>query len=166
MNRPIDDVLGKLQEYVNSIGGDKALTVSVENLVRKVRLDSVSEFNKGFCMRFNVPKNEILSIFDSADNFGREEINAAFISQWEIPSGTHMYSDQYYHNLLLLIAYGMMNKNIKLTEAAQTLMMIKLWNGRSIGSIRYCDPDIMLYVTSSMMNKKSLPNKFSNPLIK
>lgn len=51
-SRPIDDVLGKLHKYVESIGGDKALTVSVENLVRKVRLDSVSEFNKGFCIKF------------------------------------------------------------------------------------------------------------------
>jgi hypothetical protein len=161
--RPIDDILIKLQKYISDHGGDKALTVSVEKLVRKVRLDSVGEFNKGFCMRFNIPTNEVLAVFDAVDSFGREEINSAFISQWEIPSGTHMYSDQYYHNLLLLINYGMIAKNEPLTKAAQTLMMIKLWNGRSIGSIRWCDPDVMQYVTSQMMNRKSLPHKHPNP---
>jgi hypothetical protein len=74
-----------------------------------------------------------------------------------------MYNDQYYHNLLLLIAHGMKGKNKQLVEAAQTLMMIKLWNGRSIGSIRFCDPDVMQYVTTQMMNRKSLPNKYANP---
>ena len=49
--RPIDDILLKLQKYISDHGGDKALTVSVEKLVRKVRLDSVGEFQKGFCIK-------------------------------------------------------------------------------------------------------------------
>jgi hypothetical protein len=161
--RPIDDVLLKLQKYVDDNNKEKQFTVQLEKLVRKVRLDAVGEFNKGFCMKFNVPKNEIIGIFGEVDSFGNDEINAAFIKQWEIPGVTFMYSDQYYHNLLLLINHGIKGKNKQLTEAAQLLMMIKLWNGRSIGSIKFCDPDVMQYVTTQMMNRKSLPNKYPNP---
>lgn len=137
--RPIDEILLKLQKYVDDNNQEKALTLTVEKLVRKVRLDAVGEFNKGFCMRFNIPKNEVLGIFGAVDSFSNDEINAAFISQWEVPSNTFMYGDQYYHNLLLLVNHGIKSKNTQLTEAAQTLMMIKLWNGRSIGSVRWCD---------------------------
>jgi len=163
VTRPIDDVLIKLQKYLKDNNQEKTLTLIVEKLVRKVRLDAVGEFSKGFCMKFNIPKNEILGIFDAVDSFGRDEVTSAFITQWEIPGGTFMYADLYYHNLLLLIAHGIIVKNKQLTEAAQLLMMIKLWNGRSIGSIRFCDPDVMQYVTTQMMNRKSLPHKYVNP---
>jgi hypothetical protein len=48
--RPIDEVLIKLQKYVDDNNQEKALTLQVEKLVRKVRLDAVGEFNKGFCI--------------------------------------------------------------------------------------------------------------------
>jgi hypothetical protein len=161
--RPIDELLLKLQKYITDNNKERAFTLAVEKLVRKVRLDAVGEFNKNFCMKFNLPKNEVLGIFDEVDSFSRDEVTYAFVKQWEVPSGTFMYSDLYYHNLLLLIAHGIKAKNKALTEAAETLMLIKLWNGRSIGSIKFCDPDVMQYVITQMLNNKSLAKKYANP---
>ena len=49
--RPIDELLLKLQKYITDNNKERAFTLTVEKLVRKVRLDAVGEFNKNFCIK-------------------------------------------------------------------------------------------------------------------
>jgi hypothetical protein len=161
--KPIDEILKKLDDHFKDPQEERLITLTVEKLVRKARLDAVSEFSKGYCMKFSIPLNDVSSILDSINTFGREDVKQAFLRQWQIPGETFMYSDIYYHNLLLLMTHGLRTKNKSLVDSSFILMMLKLWNGRLMSSIKFCDPDVMSYVVTNMMNKKNICNKFHNP---
>jgi hypothetical protein len=165
MKKPIDELMNKFIEYIDRTNSKKRFARLLETLVRRVHLDAINKHNKGYCLRFAIPENEVNALFGEVDTFNTAEIKAAFVQQWQLPSADlKMYSNPYYHHLLFLTLYGIRERDESITKSSYLLVLYKVWNGRSRGSIQFCDPDTMSYVVSVSMSKKFLPTKYETPL--
>lgn len=159
---PIDDVLAKVEDYLDR-NGVESFAINLERLVRRVHHEILGKSDKGWCMRFSVPEKEVTILYDAFDNVTRDEIKAAFLQQWGVTAAMQMFGHIYYHNLCLSFLYGVRHNNDKIVTNALQLLLFRVWNGRLYNAIQYCNEDVMLYVTTVVMNKKFIPHKFETP---
>lgn len=139
---------------------DKASTTPILSVIRTnlqraihtVQLDMLNTKKRsdGYCGTFLIPEKAVLTLFDDFNLFSLKDLTSAFSAQWAVPISAHMHNNPYYHVLCFCILLGAKTNDDKLCEAALSLMLFKLWNGRRVGAIPYCDPETMNYVISQM----------------
>lgn len=159
---PIDVIYNKL---IANMAADpqmeRRIQIELEKMMRKVYSDAISQ-NVGYCMTFKIQETDVLSL---ASKMGLEitDIRNAFSDQWEVPKTAYMYNNPYYHILLLCIVYGVRKRNESIKKAAMASILFKMWNGRRIHYIPYCNPDIMRYVIANLSGKY-LARKYDSPV--
>lgn len=113
----------------------------------------------GYCSKFVIPDREINNLFG---NYDVEKMRLAFIRDWGLPPNEKMISNPYYHKLSILVLYGARNNKQDIAEYAIKLILYRMWNGRLLKLIKWCNPEIMASVVSN--TKQRLIKKYSNPL--
>ena len=159
---PIESIYNKL---VLNMKGDpnmeRRVQIELEKQLRKLYSDAIGQ-TTGYCMTFKIPEKEILNIptimgLDVAD------IKSAFAEGWNVPETAYMYNNPYYHVLLLCCAYGLRKRNESMQKAAHSLLMCKIWNGRRIHYVKWCNPDVMRYVIANLSGKYTA-RKYDSPI--
>ena len=159
---PIDIIYNKLVANMEADPQlERRIQIELEKMMRKVYSDAISQ-NTGYCMSFKVQETDVLAL---ANKMGFEvaEIRDAFSTQWEIPKTAYMYNNPYYHILLLCIVYGVRKHNESIKKAAMAALLFKIWNGRKIHFVKYCNPDVMRYVIANLSGKY-LARKYDSPV--
>lgn len=166
MSENIDKVYNDIARFIKDNNMEKHFATTLRNLVREIHLKSLSETNKGYCMKFQIPEKPGAVILNDVTVVTSDQLEHAMMKDWELEhKDAPMYRSQYYHNMLILMLYGVRNDNEDIYKNAFLLILFRLWNGRVTHSFpRNCNPDIMNYVTNVMMNKKFYANKFPTPL--
>jgi len=159
----IDVVLKDLQDHFrNTSDSDQKLKVELENIIRKVYVDSINQ-NKGYCISFKNVEADVLNLYDKY-GLDQAKVSEAFAKDWEIPKTAYMANNPYYHILLLIVLYALKKNNEKIAKDAMTIFMIKTWNGRKSKFIKYCDVDTMRYVIANLSGK-FYARKYDSPLL-
>lgn len=164
MNKPIDNLVYEIENYIKANPTFlRSLDVEYKKLIYNVHSDAVRQYNKGYCMRLMVPEKEVLVSFSTIQDLSITRISEAFSSQWVVPKTAHMHNSPYYHILLLVNLVASKHGMDELAKNALSLLLFRIWNGRIIGAIKYCDADTMAYVTNVMMNNKFKAKLYSSP---
>jgi len=159
----IDVVLNDLRDHFkNTKDSEQKLRVELENIIRKVYVDSINQ-NKGYCITFKNVESDVLNLYNKL-GLDQHKVSAAFVADWVIPSTAYMANNPYYHILLLIVLYAIHQKNRKLATDALTIYMIKTWNGRKTRYIQYCNVDTMRYVIANLSGK-FYARSYDSPLI-
>jgi hypothetical protein len=163
--------VSKITEIYNqldkTLSSDKNLLNSlVTELGRIVSSAYTQAMNsdEGYCFKFMLPISSVLKLY-ALLKLDQKKVGEAFQSDWKFPSNATMYNDSYYHILLLLVYYGLKQKNRLLVEHALFIILMKLWNGRKAKFIKFCDKRVMNYVVTHMVNNKHLVTKYDSPMI-
>lgn len=159
----IDVVLNDFRNHFKtSNDSEQKLRVDLENIIRKVYVDSINQ-NKGYCISFKNVESDVLNLYNK---FGLDQakVSEAFASDWVIPKSAYMANNPYYHILLLIVAYALHNRNLKIAHDAMTIFMIKTWNGRKTKYIPYCNIETMRYVIANLSGK-FYARKYDSPLL-
>ena len=143
---------------------------TLEREIQQMLIATVSQLyhaslnnNEGYCIKFQLPMSTVNSLYKKL-GIVVNEVEEAFRRDWMYPKNAHMYSDSYYQVLLLIIYIGLMRSNKSLVNNAFLLILIKLWNGRRQEFLPYCNPNIMRYVITNMLNNKFHAAKYDTPL--
>jgi hypothetical protein len=165
MEKPIDKLIDEIEEYIKNVDMHfiKSLEAVYKKLIYNVHTDVVRQYNKGYCMRIMVPEREVLASLNSVPTLSNLKITEAFTTQWIVPKNAHMHNSTYYHILLLVHLIATKHNNNELAKSSLSLLLFRIWNGRIIGAIKFCDPDTMQYVTSVMMNNKFKAKLYPSP---
>lgn len=116
-----------------------------------------------YCTKFKLPTAQIEKLYEIL-YLDKENIITAFTVQWKLPSRNFkMYGNIYYHILILLIIYGIRKNQQDIKEKAFNILLFRLWNGRLIRAIKYCDSDTMNYVRLNVLNNGHWCKKYPNP---
>ncbi len=150
---PIESVYIELKNKIETSKDNIELKIQIEleKNLRKLYSDAIGQ-NTGYCMTFKIPEKDILNIAQLID-IDINKIQQSFTSGWKIPQSAFMANNPYYHILCLLIIYGIRHRNESIAKSAHSLMMCKLWNGRRMTYIKWCNPDIMRYVIANLSGK-------------
>ena len=98
-------------------------------------------------------------------NLNPVDVEISYRNDWKYPSPTtKMYSDEFYHILMLLIYYGLKQNKDIFANHALLLMLLKIWNGRKKDFIQFCDVKTMTYVVTHMVSKKHAVSKYDSPM--
>lgn len=165
MSINIDNVYNKLE---NDIKANPKLKYWLINTLNKlntsVQTNYVQKFEEGFCSKFTIPDKEINNIFMDFPSITDTEIKQAFVLDWGIPPtvDAHMHNNIYYHKLLLIMYYAAKNNEDTLGEKALALVLYRIWNGRLIKLIKWCNPEIMRAAIAKTTSK--LVKQYHNPL--
>lgn len=119
--------------------------------------------DESYCFKFNLPMSAVSRLFKLCE-LTEKEVEDAFRADWKYPPKTKMYSDPYYHILLLLTVYGIKNKEKDIKENALLVALFKIWNGRKRQFLKYCDPKTMQYVIKHLCTNRHLFTKFDGPM--
>lgn len=138
------------------------LKIELTAITRSVYADAITQ-NVGYCMTFKIPETQVLNLLNIVD-LDPDDVRETFIADWKVPRDAYMVTNIYYHTLLLFLTYGLRKKDEAIQKNALTLILIKIWNGRRIRFIRYCNPDIMRYVIANL-NGKYNARKYDSPMI-
>jgi len=141
----------------------RKLELNTAKAMQKVRHAVTDNFSQGYCMLFAVPEPEVVAFFTEIPEIDAKVLHDAFISGWELPQNALMLRQTYYHSAMLLFIYASLMKNKSLAEQALALVLFRMWNGRRYKLIKFCDPNVMAYVVSNMMNRQYLPTKYNTP---
>lgn len=157
---------GLLQHIDSVIKDDPQVLIKVQldlgQISRHVYADAISQ-NAGYCMTFKIFESQILELVERF-NLTQDQIKDAFVTDWGVANiDAYMVKNVYYHVLLLLFVLGLRKRNEIIQKDALLLVLIKLWNGRRIKFIRYCNQDVMRYVIANL-NGKYLARKFDSPI--
>jgi len=159
----IDVVLDDLRNHFKTTkDSEQKLRVELENIIRKVYVDSINQ-NKGYCITFKNVESDVLNLYNIL-GLDQHKVSNAFVSDWLMPPTAHMGNNPYYHILLLITIYALHQKNIKLANDAMAIYMFKTWNGRKKRFIQYCDVNTMRYVIANLSGKFYARN-YDSPLI-
>lgn len=162
---PIGTIEELLQHIDAQVQNNPALFQNIKlelsKITRIVYADAITQ-NTGYCMTFKIPEMQVYELLNLL-NLDKNTVKQTFIADWNVPSTSHMVTNVYYHTLLLLFAYGIRKKDETIQKNALTLILIKLWNGRRIKFIKYCNPDIMRYVIANL-NGKYNARKYESPM--
>lgn len=143
---------------------EKTIELELNMHIRNAYAEIIKQ-NIGYCSVLKVPEIHVFGILDKFETITLNEIKNAFIIDWKLPhQKTTMWTDPYYYILLLIILYALRVRNQNLAKTSLTILLMKLWNGRKIKYIRYCEPETMKYVISNMSGK-FLATKYDNPLV-
>lgn len=161
----IDNVYKKLE---NDIKANPKLKYWLINTLSKlntgVQTNYIQKYEEGFCSKFTIPDKDINTIFIEFPSITDAEIKQAFVTDWGIPPNVdaHMHNNVYYHKLLLLMYYAAKNNEDTMGEKALSLVLFRIWNGRLIRLIKWCNPEIMAAAISKTTSK--LIKQYHNPL--
>ena len=159
----IDVVLNDLRNHFKTTSdSEQKLKVELENIIRKVYVDSINQ-NKGYCISFKNVETDVLNLYTQLD-LDQPKVSAAFATDWVIPSTAYMANNPYYHVLLLIILHCIHTRNIKIANDAMTVFLLKTWNGRKTKFIPYCNIDTMRYVIANLSGK-FYARKYDSPLL-
>ena len=146
-----DDIISSLKNELNYISN-------------YVFQSSLKNIDSGYCMKFIIPVEKVLNL-SKLINIPINEISDAFIADWNLPRNDHkMYGEPYYHILLLLFYYGVVNRQEVMSKQCLSLILYRMWNGRLTNAIKYCDAKTMAYVVRNMLNKRHLVLTYNSPL--
>ena len=160
----IDNVLNVLVGQIKAGPiGDRKLQIELEKTMRKVYSAAIND-SDGYCMTFKTPESDILSILKTCNiNLDNKDVQKAFAEDWNVPKTAYMWNNVYYHLLSLFILYGQRYRNDSIKRTALTLMLCKIWNGRRIHFMQYCNPEVMRYVIANL-SKKYLARNYDTPI--
>lgn len=160
----IDNVLNTLVGQIKAGPiGDRKLQIELEKIMRKVYSAAIND-NDGYCMTFKTPESDVLSVMkNSGIDLDVKTVQSAFKDIWRFPENSHMWNNPYYHLLSLFILYGQRYRNESIQRSALTLMLCKIWNGRRIRFMTYCNPEVMRYVVANLSGKY-LAKKYDTPM--
>lgn len=164
MSKPIDKLLDVLEKDIKQAGTSRFLENRIQRTVHLVQMDSISRHKEGYCMTFKIPRTDVMKAFHEYPSINPVLIKSAVVKQWGVPPNAKMWQDEYYHLLSFIIVYALRNHKDDLAKNALSLILFRLWNGRRIVGIPYCDPDIMQYVISHLMSRKYHAKRYDNPL--
>jgi hypothetical protein len=120
--------------------------------------------DEGYCFKFTLPMTGVDKLYKTIE-IDQKEVFAAYLKDWGPGAMTNqMHSSPYYQILLLIVYYGLKENKEHLYKNAMMLCLMKIWNGRKVKYIKYCDKKIMKYVTGYMVTKKHNASKFDSPL--
>ena len=150
--KPIDLLVDELEASMKAHPGlERTFKMELERLVRKVYADAITQ-HKGWCVSFKVPEREIFALMEKT-TITADRIKDIFVAQWEVPASAYMVGNPFYHFLSLLILYGVRHRNESISKNAMIIMLVKLWNGRRVKLIPYCNPEVMRYVIANLSAK-------------
>lgn len=137
----IADVFSKIEMLFQSNPTiEREVQSQLTSIVSQLYHSTLSS-SDGYCIKFSLPIVGVNSLFKKM-NLVISDVELAFRNSWGYPKNTKMYSDSYYHILLLLITYGLKKSNQPLINNAMLLMLIKLWNGRRQEYLPFCNPNV------------------------
>lgn len=165
MEKPIEKIVSEIETYIKTqnINFLKETELNYKKFVYAVHFDAVRQYSKGYCMRMLVPEKDVLATFNNIPEMSGTKINEAFITQWVVPRNAHMHTSLYYHTLCLIYILAAKHNLEDLAKNALSLILFRIWNGRIIGAIKFCDADTMQYVTNVMMNQKFKAKIYPSP---
>ncbi len=165
VEKPIDNVVADIENYIKTVDPNflKTVEINYKKYIYNVHSDAVRQYSKGYCMRLMVPERDVLTTFNIIPEATGTRINEAFIQQWVVPRTAHMHTSLYYHILCLTYIIATKHKLDELAKNSLALLLFRIWNGRIIGVIKFCDPDTMAYVTNVMMNLKFKAKVYPSP---
>lgn len=144
-----------LQHIEDQFSADSTLLVKVTNkikdIARNVYADAITQ-TTSYCMTFKIFESQVYDLC-SLVKLDKDAVKEAFIADWQVPRNAYMVCNVYYHILLLFVIIGLRKNNKDITDRALTLMLVKLWNGRRIKFIKFCNPDVMRYVIANLNGK-------------
>jgi hypothetical protein len=155
MANEIDILADKVIEKIKNENYDKTLTIALQKLIYKIQLDNISpkKRNLGYCSNFTIPEMDVLKLLDDVEPGFVAKLSKTFSEVWKIPASVKMANSTYYHVLMFIVLIGAKIDNDILAKLALSLVGFRLWNGRLLGAIPYCDPSTMAYVIQNMNNK-------------
>ena len=139
----------------------RKLTLDLSKITRQVYAHAIADTH-GYCMRFKIFESQVFDLLTNV-KLTTEQVKQAFIIDWEVPPTAYMVCNVYYHILLLFVILGIRKKIDSMQKDALALVLIKLWNGRLIRFIRYCNADVMRYVIANL-NGKYNARKHDTPM--
>lgn len=144
-----------LQHIEQQFENDHNLLIKVTNkikdIARNVYADAITQ-TTSYCMTFKIFESQVYELCNLV-NLDKDTIKEAFIADWQVPRSAYMVCNPYYHILLLFVCVGLRKNNKDISDRALTLMLVKLWNGRRIKFIKFCNPDVMRYVIANLNGK-------------
>ena len=158
----VDNAYAIFAEKMKDPTIERKVITTLNSLVTSIYTSSVNN-SDGYCQKFNLPITGVMSFFKILD-MNPVAVEELFRKDWGYPPNTKMYSDTYYHILLLMVMHGVKTGKKQLSINALTLILVKIWNGRKSIFIPYCDVGTMNYVISTMLSNKYYAAKYSTPL--
>lgn len=140
----------------------KQIQLELSKISRQVYADAIAQ-TTGYCMTFKIFESAVFDLLKLV-KLELDEVKQSFIEDWKVPANAYMVCNVYYHILLLFMILGLRKKNESIQRDSLTLILIKLWNGRRIRFIRYCNPDVMRYVIANL-NGKYNARKYESPMM-
>jgi hypothetical protein len=140
----IDSLINQIQtEFSNNPSLERQIELELGMYIRNAYTDIIKQ-NIGYCAVLKVPEVSIASLLEKV-KIDIRDVKSSFLKDWEIPNEkTYMWSDPYYHILSLFAIYGIKNNKDNMAKNAVTLILMKLWNGRKIKYIRYCERALLM----------------------
>ena len=120
--------------------------------------------DEGYCFKFTLPMAGVLKLYKII-GIDQKDVYNAYKKDWGTGAMSNaMHSDPYYQILLLIIYYGLLEKKEHLHKNAMMCCLMKVWNGRKVRYIKYCDKKIMAYVVTHMVTRKHSVSKYDSPI--
>ena len=121
--------------------------------------------DEGYCFKFSPPYSQVLALYKMVGFDQKQEVFPAFRKDWGSGAmSNQMHSDPYYQILLLFAYYGILEKKDYFYKNAMMCIFMKIWNGRKVRYIKFCDKKIMKYVVTHMVTKKHAVSKYDAPI--
>lgn len=143
---------------------ERSLQMNLQKLNHFVQMHFIQKHEEGYCGKFAIPDREINLLFIDFPSLTNEEINNAFIKDWNVPSSANMHTNLYYHRLLLIALYGARKNKDELALFALKLLLYRIWNGRLCKLIKWCNPEIMAAAIASLTDNRMYVKKYATPL--
>lgn len=161
----LEDMYRKFSAYIKKNPDIKhKLIDTIRTTVGKIYTD-VMKSEEGYCYRFKLPEKDVSELYKLA-NIDEKELAEAFKEAWGAATmSNRMFNNPYYLILLFLLYWALKDEehDKELAKNIATLILIRVWNGRRMKYIKYCDPRVMNYVVNVMMNKRFIVTSYSNP---
>jgi len=159
----VSKVVEIYEQMNNTLGNDRNLVnqlfLELSKIVSVAYSQSMANTDESYCFKFSLPITAVTKLYTLL-KLDQATVGKAFQNDWKYPNSAMMYNDPYYHILLLLVYYGLKNKNELITKHALTILLMKIWNGRKSKYLKYCDKNVMNYVVTHMVNNKHLVVKY------
>jgi hypothetical protein len=160
----VNDLYNTINVKISSNG---LLKRQIETILIRTVSDAFMQMmnsDQGYCFSFIIKQKNLNSLMDSL-SITEKDLKEAYLKDWGVGAAkNHMHSNLYYQVYLLMLYYGVKQKDEKIINNSMICILMKLWNGRKKKYLPYCNKDIMSYVVNYMTSKKHSIHKFNNPL--
>lgn len=153
----------KIQQIINKFKNqDKLMELRKELLEIGQKISGGSLSNPTLCTQFTLPIDTIqrmLKLFEVSEKELGEDFASIGFSKLN-----NMYKDPYYHVFLVAYYLGLINNNSSIKLVALTNILARLWNGRKMIYIKFCNDDTMTYVYNHMLKNSAVTKKYFPPI--